>query len=217
MRQPLAVSRQRTGNASGQGRIVKIGGSLLDWPLLRDRLAAWLAVQSKSCNVLLAGGGDLTDAIRRAQAIHRFDDQDAHWMCVRALSVTSQILSRLLPDAQLATSLDELLAADWSEGSLVVFDPASWMLLEEPHASGQPLPHDWTATTDSIAARLAILTSVSELVLLKSADPLPATSLGELAAAGYVDRHFPAAAAALPLVRLVNLRNASSRDSLFHC
>ena len=138
-------------------------------------------------------------------------------MCVRALSVTSQILSRLLPDAQLATSLDELLAADWSEGSLVVFDPASWMLLEEPHASGQPLPHDWTATTDSIAARLAILTSVSELVLLKSADPLPATSLGELAAAGYVDRHFPAAAAALPLVRLVNLRNASSRDSLFHC
>jgi aspartokinase-like uncharacterized kinase len=217
MRQPLADSQRLTSAAGGQRRIVKVGGSLLDWPLLKDKLVAWLASQSPARNVLLAGGGDLTDAIRRAQAIHQFGDQDAHWMCVRALSVTAQMLSRILPDAMLATSLDELPAADSLEASVLVFDPSGWLRQEEPGAPGQQLPHDWTATTDSIAARLATLTTASELVLLKSADPPPAASLAELAAVGYVDQHFFAAAMGLPLVRLVNFRSELGCDILFRC
>jgi hypothetical protein len=53
--------------------------------------------------------------------------------------------------------------------------------------------------------------------MLKSADPAPASSLGELSVAGYVDRHLPAAAEALPLVRLVNLRNDQRREISFRC
>ena len=217
MRQPQATCHPLTSTARGHLRIVKVGGSLLDWPLLKDRLAAWLAAQKAARHVLLAGGGDLTDAIRRSQAIHRFDDQDAHWLCVRALSVTARILLRLLPAATLASSLDELLAADGSQETCLVLDPSSWLRQEESHSPGQPLPHDWTATTDSIAARLAKLTTASELVLLKSADPPPATSLAELATAGYVDQHFPVAAAGLPLVRLVNLRGDWARHEVFRC
>ena len=187
-------------------RIVKVGGSLLDWPLLKNRLQAWLAAQSAGGSVLIAGGGDLTDAIQRAQAIHHFDDEAAHWMCVQALSVTARLLATLLPDARLTNSLAELRASLRSERSTLVFDPATFLQHEEPPAPGEALPHDWTATTDSIAARLAAATKASELVLLKSADPPPAAALAELASAGYVDRHFPLAAAVLPRVRLMNLR-----------
>src|SRR5262245_50016867 len=144
MRQPLAASQRLASAASGRIRIVKVGGSLLDWPLLNERLAAWLAAQSPACNVLLAGGGDLTDAIRRAQTIHRFDDEDAHWMCVRALSVTAHLLSRLLPEATLTGSLDKMLAAARSEAAFFVLDPGAWLQQEEFRLPGQPLPHDWS-------------------------------------------------------------------------
>jgi len=190
-------------------RIVKVGGSLLDWPLLKNRLQEWLAAQPAVGSVLIAGGGDLTDSIRRAQAIHPFDDEAAHWMCVQALSVTARLLATLLPDPRLTNSLAELSASLRSGGSTVVFDPATFLQHDEPHEPGAVLPHDWTATTDSIAARLAAVTKTSELVLLKSADPPPAVSLAELASAGYVDRHFPLAAAGLPRICLVNLRGES--------
>ena len=187
-------------------RIVKVGGSLLDWPLLKDRLTAWLATQPVACNVLIAGGGDLTDAIRRAQEFHRFDDEAAHWLCVRALSVTAQMLVALLPEVSCTSSFDELSAAVRSSTSILVFDPAGFLRQVEPHSPATALPHDWTATTDSIAARLAALSLATELVLLKSADPPPGVPVAELAASGFVDQHFPIAAAGLPRVRLVNLR-----------
>jgi aspartokinase-like uncharacterized kinase len=187
-------------------RIAKVGGSLLDWPLLKDRLAAWLARQPAACSVLIAGGGDLTDAIRRAQAIHRFDDEAAHWLCVRALSVTAQLLAALLPQSKMTGSLAELDASVRSGKSILVFDPAGFMQQQEAQAPGVALPHDWTATTDSIAARLSALTVATELVLLKSADPPPGTSVADFAAAGYVDQHFVIAAANVSRIRFVNLR-----------
>jgi hypothetical protein len=48
-------------------------------------------------------------------------------------------------------------------------------------------------------------------VLLKSADPPPGATLGDLAASGLVDAHFPWAASALVgNVRVVNLRSRPS-------
>jgi len=187
-------------------RVVKVGGSLLDWPLLRELLARWLAAQPAAATVLIAGGGDLTDAVRRAQSLHGFDDETAHWLCVKALSVTARLLAQLLPNARLTGSLDELLVWACEGNAPIVFDTADFLCQDEPQAPGTVLPHDWTATTDSIAARIAQLTSADELVLLKSADPPPYQSLAELSATRYVDEHFPLAAAGLPSLRLVNLR-----------
>ncbi|HEX5103382.1 MAG TPA: hypothetical protein VFV87_06205 [Pirellulaceae bacterium] len=187
-------------------RIVKVGGSLLDWPQLAEQLSRWLESQPRQPSVLICGGGDFTDAVRRAQAIHRFDDETAHWMCVRALSVTAQLLARLLPGAKLAGSLDDVVALARGGAEQIVFDAGAFLRAEEPQVVGLPLPHDWTATTDSIAARIAELTGASELILLKSSDPPPHRSLADLAVAGYVDEHFPLAAAELPAIRLVNVR-----------
>ena len=69
------------------------------------------------------------------------------------------------------------------------------------------LPHTWAVTTDSIAARAAVVYGAERLVLLKSVD-VPAGTTWEVAAErGWVDRHFPHVIANAPFpVEVVNFR-----------
>jgi len=187
-------------------RIVKVGGSLLTWPPLADALRTWLARQPPALNVLLPGGGTLVDVIRRADRDLSLGDEAAHWRCVDLLSVTARWLTAKLGDVPLLETHDELLfCRNARQRARVVFDVREWLQRHEPSGAGRRLPHDWSVTSDSIAARLAEVIGADELVILKSADP-PAESVAKLAIAGYIDRHFPPAAAALAVVRFVNLR-----------
>ena len=70
-------------------RIVKVGGSLLTWPQLTAVLAPWVARQ-KGTNILIAGGGFLADSIRRFDRRLQFGVEEAHWLCVSAMSHTAQ-------------------------------------------------------------------------------------------------------------------------------
>jgi hypothetical protein len=68
-------------------------------------------------------------------------------------------------------------------------------------------------TSVSIAGRLAVTLAADELELLKSSLPRDSRGkLGELAAAGFVDRFLPKMAADLPAVRVVDLRTPSTRE-----
>ena len=190
-------------------RVVKVGGSLLRHQPeaqakesaaqeLPAALARWLAQQPPAVNVLIAGGGEFADSIRRADAAHGLGDEAAHWLCVDALSVTARLLGALV-NASVVTRLGEI---PCSIPALCIFDPAPFLRPAEPLLISAPLPHTWSVTSDSIAARIAQHLAASELVLLKSC--LPAKSV-----ASYVDEYFPVAAANLAKVRCVNLR---SRD-----
>jgi aspartokinase-like uncharacterized kinase len=196
-------------------RVVKVGGSLLDWPPLRETLARWLGEQGDATNVLIAGGGALADAIRRADAAHKLGQERAHALCIDLLAVTARMLAAVLGDQSEAASWcdlhsqqeDPLLPRSW------VLDAATFLRNAEAAAWHGDLPHTWDATSDSIAAAAARALVAEELVLLKSCDS-PCAAGGEhdfraLADAGYVDRYFPAAAAQFSgRVRLVNLRGA---------
>jgi hypothetical protein len=87
-----------------------------------------------------------------------------------------------------------------------LFQTEHFLRNEEPRLSSNPLPHNWDVTSDSIAARLAVLACAHELVLLKSSLPRPEATRSEMAQAGYVDRYFPQAAVGVPIIRCVNLR-----------
>lgn len=184
-------------------RVVKVGGSLLrHQPEAQAKetaasLTKWLAQQPPAVNVLVAGGGEFADAIRRADATHGLGEEIAHWLCVDALSVAARLLGAILK-MPIVIEKKTLPCAD---PSVCVFDPASFLRDVEPRMFANPLPHTWAVTSDSIAARIAESLAASELVLLKSC--LPGTNTG------YVDDYFPVAAARLPRIRCVNLR---SRD-----
>jgi len=190
-------------------RIVKVGGSLFDWPELPLALCQWLAAQSPDHNVLVAGGGALADVIRQADATHRLGEPTAHQLCVELLGVTARLLHTLLAERAARTTFAELLETRCVDRlpDCLVLDPCAFLTHQEPAAAGIPLPHTWDVTSDSIAARIAEVLAADELVLLKSCEPPQASSLAALAADGYVDRYFPAAASGFRgKVRMVNLR-----------
>ncbi len=75
---------------------------------------------------------------------------------------------------------------------------------------GRPgaLPHSWSVTTDSIAARAALVFRAERLILLKSVDVSPGTSWDVAAVNGWVDTHFPQIAQALTCpIDVVNFRS----------
>ncbi|MDX1944562.1 MAG: hypothetical protein SFU86_04075 [Pirellulaceae bacterium] len=187
-------------------RVVKVGGSLLDWPPLKTVLLVWLERQPAAVNVLVTGGGELADAIRRADATFSIGETVAHWLCIEALGVTAKLLAAIVGWRPPISTIGELDGWRNSGDSGIVFDPGDFLRHHERTLPGMPLPHDWSVTSDSIAARLAEVLGSDELVLLKSQTP-PTGDLAELSRLGYVDGYFPRAAAKLPTVRFVNLRD----------
>jgi aspartokinase-like uncharacterized kinase len=182
-------------------RVVKVGGSLLRHQAevqakdISAILMKWLTQQPPAINVLIAGGGEFADIIRRADATYNLGEEVAHWLCVDALSITARLLGAIM-QFPVITKTEEL-----PHDRPCVFDSAPFLRSSEPFLTSTPLPHTWAVTSDSISARIAQHLAASELVLLKSCLPLEAK--------GYVDDYFLVAAAKLPYIRCVNLR---SRD-----
>jgi len=192
-------------------RIIKLGGSLLDWDQLKPALTRWLADQPVAKNVLVTGGGRLADQVRHYDQLHNLDPTTVHFAAAITMSVTARLLAALLGDLDTVTELDELVAANPSH-ACVVFDSYLFLTKEETRADGQRLPHGWQVTSDSIAARLAQVTRADELVLLKSALPERAATWRDVVRCGLVDDYFPEAVMPVSHVRYVNLRDAEAAE-----
>jgi aspartokinase-like uncharacterized kinase len=184
-------------------RVVKVGGSLFDFPDLVPSLRGWLAAQPHANNVLVAGGGKFADAIREADGRFSIGEESSHWLCIEALRVSARLLAAILPEAKLIATFEQLMSTllDKKGDYPVVFCPRDFMREVEPFADNHPLPHTWSVTTDSIAARLADLIGADELVLLKPTDP----PSGGAMTGNFVDEYFSTAARDFPNVRFVNL------------
>lgn len=186
-------------------RVVKIGGSLFECPQLAAAFQHWSEAQARGWNVIVAGGGDLAEAIRRADQVHALGDEASHWLCIDALRTTSRLLAAVLGGLRLVESYADLAAMLHSEQrpKEVVFDPYQFLHDVEPQLPGPALPQNWSVTSDSIAARLARGLGAVELVIFKAARQPPGKSLAELAQSGYVDAYLPVAARELPPIQFV--------------
>ena len=102
--------------------------------------------------------------------------------------------------------------SDWQVATrettnVMILDVVDFLATIEPSIAGARLAHSWGATSDSIAARVAIAASADELVLLKSRLAPQASTMPAASAAGLVDECFPRVAASWTTVRVVNLRD----------
>jgi aspartokinase-like uncharacterized kinase len=166
--------------------VVKVGGSLYDWPRLGPTLARWLRVHAPRDALLVPGGGPFADCVRRLDELHDLDDEAAHWLALRSMTMSAAFLRTLLGH-------DE-----WT-----ILDAMAFCRTDDRKLGS--LPHNWGVTSDSIAARAAEVRR-ADLVLLKSADP-PSGDIAAWAAAGYVDAYFPTIVERAKLmVRAINLR-----------
>lgn len=187
--------------SAGAVRVIKLGGSLLDWPEWVEPFRRWLARQAPAANVLVAGGGSLVDSIRQLDRSHTLGDEASHRLAVRAMSLTADVAATLLGIAKPVRCLDRLSVSPSPEPQ--VFDVEDFVAGQQ--SASDPLPCNWNVTSDSIAARVARVLDARELVLLKSTLPRGA-DLPAWVAEGFVDAYFVHAADGLT-VRGVNLRD----------
>lgn len=181
--------------------MIKFGGSLLKTDSVA-RLPIWLAKQTGATNVVIVGGGPFVDVIREFDELRGLATDVTHWLSVRAMGLTVEIVSHQIQGAEIVTSLDGLtgISAD------VCLFAVEEFLRNIDSRSESPLPHGWNVTSDSIAARVAVEIAARELVLLKPCLPAANSNWQQLAASGYVDNHFPEIVHDINQVRCVNAR-----------
>jgi aspartokinase-like uncharacterized kinase len=189
----------------GRPVVAKVGGSLFDLPDLGPRLTRWLHNRADAPLLLVPGGGRTGDLVRIYDREHGLGEETAHWLALRALTLNAWLLAALLRDVatQVVRKWEECPAL-WARRVVPVLDAHAFARADE----GRPgcLPHTWSVTSDSVAARAAVVAGAGELVLLKSVSFPPEASWTDAAAAGWVDPYFPRLAGEMPLIRAVNFR-----------
>ncbi len=183
---------------------MKVGGSLYDLPDLGPRLRDWLARLGCREVVLVPGGGAAADVVRDLDRAHGLGEETAHWLALRAVSLNARFLASLLPSAVVSADLDAWPGL-WAGGTVPVLDAHAFAAADD----GRPgcLPHHWGATSDAVAARLAVVVGAARLVLLKSVTVPDGTDWARASRRGIVDEVFAGIVACHGLeVRAVNLR-----------
>jgi aspartokinase-like uncharacterized kinase len=165
--------------------VIKFGGSLLVRPAWRDELRS-LVADSNGPTTIVIGGGPLADGLRAIDAASPYSAEVMHRAAIDAMGITARLAAE-------AASL-KLAAEPACDERPVVLDAAAWLSLAGRY---DDLPVGWHVTSDSIAAAVATACGAA-LVLAKSVPPPECTgSLASLAREGWVDDHFPIAAADL--------------------
>jgi 5-(aminomethyl)-3-furanmethanol phosphate kinase len=181
--------------------VVKVGGSLYDLADLGPRLRCWLDALDTGRIVLVPGGGASADVVRAWDRAQGLGEERAHWLALQALTLNAHFLAGLL-----ATRVIEGLGDVDGPARLIVLDPGAFARADEGRLGA--LPHTWDVTSDSIAARVALVFGAARLCLLKSVSLPPDISWAEAARRGLVDKHFPNVLGAAALdVNFVNLRD----------
>ena len=103
--------------------VVKVGGSLFDWPELGPRLRKWLATLSPARILLIPGGGAIVDVLRNLDQCHALGEEAAHWLALRALTVNAHLLSTMLAPLQ-ATVVEDFpeCRSAWADEKLPILD-----------------------------------------------------------------------------------------------
>ncbi len=165
--------------------VLKLGGSLAGSAGLADWAHGLARAGAGRC-VVVTGGGQFADQVRRAQRRWGCDDRTAHRMALRAMDQSGLLFAALAPGLVPAPDA-EAIARVLAGGETPVWLPAG-------HAGTDPsLPQSWDTTSDSLAAWLASELGASALVLVKSVRLLdPEVAVDALAARRIVDAGLPA-------------------------
>jgi aspartokinase-like uncharacterized kinase len=196
-----------TRGTKGSLLVVKVGGSLLGWEGFPEALERQLSSLRDERIVVIVGGGRFVDFLRELDSLHRIGEKRSHRLALRALDVTARLTADLVPGLSVVTRTDGL-AQVWARGRVPVLAPRGFVRGLDAD-SPEPLPERWDVTSDSIAARLAVVLHAHELRLLKSTAPDGITTRGEASRSGLVDPLFAAVSGPCPRVTVVNLREPS--------
>ncbi len=188
--------------------VLKLGGSLLDLVDLSSRLQSVFASLDEVRSLLICGGGDAADIVRRWHQCFAFDEERSHWLALEAIRLNQRLLLELLPVLELVANREAAELA-WQNDRIPLLDLAEFVRTEEASlALHERLPHTWEVTSDSLAAWVTVRWSAERLILLKSVD-LPDAQTHDpeqLVKAGLIDPFIPQLTNSIPTIEWINLR-----------
>ena len=165
--------------------VVKLGGSLARTQHLRNWLQS-LDRHGRGKVILVPGGGPFAEQVRTAQTRWEFSDQIAHRMALLAMDQYAWMLAGLCNS--LVPALSETAIRSGLEATMIPVWAPSRML-----SNRSDIAQDWSVTSDSLAAWLALRVGAEQLILVKSvARDRTRKSPEELRHSGIVDDAFPA-------------------------
>ncbi|MEM6329267.1 MAG: hypothetical protein AAF790_03345 [Planctomycetota bacterium] len=195
--------------------VIKVGGSLLERADAPAAIRAWVDADRQRdpapLQIIVVGGGQPVDWLRRLDQRGGLGTQAAHDAAIAMMDATALVVASWLPGAVVTDDWRAVSrpAAGDSGGaeSPTVFLPRRFLCGVEPTLPGVKLPVGWAVTSDSIAGRIACLLA-ARLTLLKAqafATPTRADEWEAAAERGVVDRFFPAVAAGIPQIKIATL------------
>ncbi len=143
--------------------VIKIGGSVLRPENLRSLTAHLDKLVNEFSFVIVPGGGEYADLVRKNHKTYQLTDETSHWMAILTENILGFLLLEHLKQGIPAFTVSEI-STIVSNSKIPVFMPFRYLLNEDP------LPHSWDVTSDSIAAYLAELLRADKLILLKDVD-----------------------------------------------
>ena len=134
-------------------QVVKIGGSL--FPDYAIDLAEKLKGTS---SVIILGGGEFANLIRRYDESQHFSDEANHWTAIDCMDIIAKLVNDKVDSAKLAYSIDEVKEIS-DEGFTPIFAVSQFLKAEDPFECS------WDVTSDSIAAYVAHLLNANLLIV----------------------------------------------------
>lgn len=142
--------------------VVKLGGSLLHSPQLKDWLSV-IATHADGQVIVVPGGGIFADAVRKAQVLTSVSDDTAHHLALEAMAQFGNLLAGLNPAFVMASSELEI-ANCAKQRRPMIWSPTAMVMAEDT------IPKNWQVTSDSLSVWLAQKIGATALVIVKSAD-----------------------------------------------
>ncbi len=168
--------------------VIKLGGSLLDWPELAVRLQELLAKYADRPCLLIVGGGAAADVVRNWDRIHQLPLSMSHALAVRSMSLTARFVAELLSFTHVASIAAANLHWSWEQVTQpLVLDVAQEVLAD----SHDRLPASWDVTSDAIAIWIARRMQQADLLFVKSTDWPVGATWDTAAALDLVDAYTP--------------------------
>lgn len=188
--------------------IFKLGGSLLNLVDLTSRIQAVTALRASQKCLIVSGGGPTADLVREWCCVHRLSDETAHWLAISSLDLNRQLLQNVLGWYSAGCRRDA--DSSWTKTSSPLMLRMTEFLQNEEATGSELIPHNWSVTSDSLAAWVTLRWPADELVLIKSV-PVPRglTAL-EASQQGLVDEFFPQIAGSINRILWCNLRSPNA-------
>ncbi len=143
--------------------VLKVGGSLAEYPASLKKLCKELASFAKNYEILVVpGGGKFADVVRDFDKNYNLSNTMAHKMAILAMDQFGLFLSDITPSSYVSHSLEKVKKS--LSGTVPIFLPSRFIFRKDT------LESSWNVTSDSITAYIAAMLHAEKLILVTDVD-----------------------------------------------